>query len=153
MYSFPNCETVHCSVWCFNCCFLTCTQVSWEAGIMQSIIWIMCKVLIYKTVFDFVSHDSSLFYPHQVLGCIGSQIRDKHIVVGHKFYSPGRAHRMVIILEFDSLIRKMPIFHMCVCLLSLLPSYSPFLSLPLYVRIRSDKWNFLFSGLSFLKTC
>ena len=32
MYSFPNLEPVHCSVSSPNCCFLTCTWVSREAG-------------------------------------------------------------------------------------------------------------------------
>ena len=32
MYSFPNWEPVHCSMSGSNCCFLTCTQVSEEAG-------------------------------------------------------------------------------------------------------------------------
>ena len=34
MYSFPSFEPVHCSTSGFNCCFLTCTQVSQEAGKM-----------------------------------------------------------------------------------------------------------------------
>ena len=32
MHSFPDLEPVHCSMSSSNCCFLTCTQVSWEAG-------------------------------------------------------------------------------------------------------------------------
>ena len=32
MYSFPNLEPVHCSMSSSNCCFLTCTWVSQEAG-------------------------------------------------------------------------------------------------------------------------
>ena len=32
MYSFPNLEPVHCPMSGFNCCFLTCIQVSQEAG-------------------------------------------------------------------------------------------------------------------------
>ena len=32
MYSFPNLETVHCSMSGSNSCFLTCIQVSQEAG-------------------------------------------------------------------------------------------------------------------------
>ena len=32
MYSFPNLERVHCSMSSSNCCFLTCIQVSQEAG-------------------------------------------------------------------------------------------------------------------------
>ena len=32
MHSFPNLEPVHCSVSVSNCCFLTCIQVSQEAG-------------------------------------------------------------------------------------------------------------------------
>ena len=34
MYSFPNLEPVHSSMLCSNCCFLTCIQVSQEAGKM-----------------------------------------------------------------------------------------------------------------------
>ena len=36
MYSFPNLEPVHCSVSGSNCCFLTCIQVSQEAG---EVVW------------------------------------------------------------------------------------------------------------------
>ena len=32
MDSFPNLELVRCSMSCSNCCFLTCIQVSQEAG-------------------------------------------------------------------------------------------------------------------------
>ena len=35
-YSFPNLEPVHCSMSGSNCCFLTCIQVSQEAG---KIVW------------------------------------------------------------------------------------------------------------------
>ena len=34
MYSFPSLEPVHCSMSCSNYCFLTCIQVSQEAGKM-----------------------------------------------------------------------------------------------------------------------
>ena len=36
MYSFPNLEPVHCSMSGFNCCFLTCIQISQEAG---QVVW------------------------------------------------------------------------------------------------------------------
>ena len=36
MYSFPNLEPVHCSMSGSNCCFLTCIQVSQEAG---QVVW------------------------------------------------------------------------------------------------------------------
>ena len=36
MYSFPNLEPVHCSMSGSNCCFLTCIQISQEAG---KVIW------------------------------------------------------------------------------------------------------------------
>ena len=36
MYSFPNLEPVHCSMSSSNCCFLTCIQVSHEAG---QVVW------------------------------------------------------------------------------------------------------------------
>ena len=36
MYSFPNFEPVHCSMSSSNCCFLTCIQVSQEAG---QVVW------------------------------------------------------------------------------------------------------------------
>ena len=32
MYSFPNLEPVCCSMFVSNCCFLTCIQISQEAG-------------------------------------------------------------------------------------------------------------------------
>ena len=34
MYSFPNLETVHCSMSSSSCCFLTCIQVSQEADMV-----------------------------------------------------------------------------------------------------------------------
>ena len=36
MYSFPNFEPVHCSMSSFNCCFLTCIQISQETG---EVVW------------------------------------------------------------------------------------------------------------------
>ena len=36
MYSFPNLEPVHCSMSSSNCCFLTCIQISQEAG---QVVW------------------------------------------------------------------------------------------------------------------
>ena len=36
MYSFPNFEPVHCSMYGSNCCFLTCIQVSQEAS---KVVW------------------------------------------------------------------------------------------------------------------
>ena len=36
MFSFPNVEPVHCSMFGFNCCSLTCIQISQEAG---KVVW------------------------------------------------------------------------------------------------------------------
>ena len=36
MYSFPDLEPVCCSMFCSNCCFLTCIQISQEAG---KVVW------------------------------------------------------------------------------------------------------------------
>ena len=36
MYTFPNLEPVHCSMSSSNCCFLTCIQISQEAG---EVVW------------------------------------------------------------------------------------------------------------------
>ena len=36
MYSFPRFGPAHCSMFSFNCCVLTCTQVSWVAG---KVVW------------------------------------------------------------------------------------------------------------------
>ena len=36
MYPFPNLEPVRCSMSCSNCCFLTCIQISQEAG---QVVW------------------------------------------------------------------------------------------------------------------
>ena len=36
MYSLPNFEPVHCSMSSSNCCFLTCIQISQEAG---KVVW------------------------------------------------------------------------------------------------------------------
>ena len=35
-YSFPDLEPVHCSMFSINCCFLTCIQISQEAG---QVVW------------------------------------------------------------------------------------------------------------------
>ena len=37
MYSFPNLEPAHCCMFSSNCCFLTCIQVSQEAGKVSGI--------------------------------------------------------------------------------------------------------------------
>ena len=36
MYSFPNLEAAHCSMYSSNCCFLTCIQISHDAG---KVVW------------------------------------------------------------------------------------------------------------------
>ena len=36
MYSFHNSEPVRCSMYSYNCCFLTCIRVSQEAG---KVVW------------------------------------------------------------------------------------------------------------------
>ena len=36
MHSFPNCESVHCSMSSSNCYFVTCIQISLEAG---KVVW------------------------------------------------------------------------------------------------------------------
>ena len=36
MYSFPSFEPIHCSMSDSNCCFLTCIQISQEAG---KVVW------------------------------------------------------------------------------------------------------------------
>ena len=36
MYTFPNLQPVHCSMSVFKCCFLTCIQISQEAG---KVVW------------------------------------------------------------------------------------------------------------------
>ena len=38
-FSFPNLEPVHCSMSGSNCCFLTCIQISQEAG---KVVWYSC---------------------------------------------------------------------------------------------------------------
>ena len=48
MYFFPNFELVHCSMSGSNCCFLTCIQVSQEAG---KVVW--CSHL-FKNFLQFV---------------------------------------------------------------------------------------------------
>ena len=42
IYSFPNLESVHCSMSVSNCCFLSCIQISQEAG---KVVWYshLCK--------------------------------------------------------------------------------------------------------------
>ena len=35
MYSFPNFEPVYCSMFVSDCCFLTCIQISQEAGMFK----------------------------------------------------------------------------------------------------------------------
>ena len=50
MYSFSNLESVCCSMSCFNCCFLTCIQVSQEAG---KVFW-YSQFFFFLIVVDFV---------------------------------------------------------------------------------------------------
>ena len=38
MYSFPNLEPIHCSMSGSNCCFLTCIQISQDAG---KVVWFL----------------------------------------------------------------------------------------------------------------
>ena len=39
MYSFPNLEPLCCTMSDSNCCFLTCIQISQEAGTSQEVVW------------------------------------------------------------------------------------------------------------------
>ena len=55
MYSFPDLEPVCCSMSSFNCCFLTCIQVSQEAGM---VVW--CSHL-FKNFPQFVIHTVKSF--------------------------------------------------------------------------------------------
>ena len=55
MHSFPNLEAIHFSMSGFNCCFLTCIQISQEAG----------KVVWYSHLLNYFPH---LFVIHTVKG-------------------------------------------------------------------------------------
>ena len=45
IYFCPNFEPVHCSMSSFNCCFLTCVQISQEAG---KVFWRKFPTTLYK---------------------------------------------------------------------------------------------------------
>ena len=49
MYSFPSLEPVRCSIFSFNCCFLTCIQISQEAG------WVVWYSHLFKNLPQFVA--------------------------------------------------------------------------------------------------
>ena len=55
MYSFPNLEPVCCSIFCCNCCFLTCIQIFQEAGRWSgiSIPWRIFQFVVIYTVKGF----------------------------------------------------------------------------------------------------
>ena len=45
MYSFPDQEPIYCSMTSFNCCFLTCKQISQEAGRFSAVQQLSCVQL------------------------------------------------------------------------------------------------------------
>ena len=56
MYSFPNLEPVHCFMSSSNCCFLTCIQISQEAG---KVVWYSHLLKNYSVFCD--SHSQRLW--------------------------------------------------------------------------------------------
>ena len=59
MYTFPNLEPVHCSISSSNCYFLTCIQISQEAG---KVVWCSHLLKNFSTVFcDLQSQRSALY--------------------------------------------------------------------------------------------
>ena len=57
MYSFPNLELVHCSMFDFNCFFLTCIQITQEAG---KVVWYFYLLRIFQFVVIHTVKDFSL---------------------------------------------------------------------------------------------
>ena len=56
MYSFPNVEPIHFSMSASNCCFLTCIQISQEAG---QVVW-YSHLLEFSTVLRRIFHSSQI---------------------------------------------------------------------------------------------
>ena len=65
MYSFPNFEPIHCSMSSSNCCFLSCIQVSQEAG---KVVWYshpfrnFPQFVVIHTVKSFSIVDEAVFF-------------------------------------------------------------------------------------------
>ena len=65
MYSFPNLQSVFCSMSSSQCCFLTCTQISQEAG---KVVWYshlfknFPQFVVIQTVKDFGVDNSRFFF-------------------------------------------------------------------------------------------
>ena len=57
MYSFPNLEPACCSMSSSNCCFLTCIQVSQEAG---KVVWYPIFIRIFQFVMIYTVKDFSI---------------------------------------------------------------------------------------------
>ena len=77
MYSFPNMEPVCCSMSSSNCCFLTCIQISQEAG----------KVVLYSHLFK---NFSQFLVMHTVKGfsIINEEEVDVFLEFSCIFYDP-----------------------------------------------------------------
>ena len=75
MYSFPNLEPVHCCVSDSNCCFLTCLQISQEAG---EVVW---HAHLLKNFPQFV-----VIYPVKVFGIINKAEVDVFLEFSCFFY-------------------------------------------------------------------
>ena len=77
MYSFPNLEPVHFSMSSSNCCFLTCMQISQEAG---QVVWYSHLL---KNFPQFV-----VFHIVKVLGIVNKAEVDIFLELSCFFYDP-----------------------------------------------------------------
>ena len=77
MYSFPNLEPVHCSMSGSNCCFLTCIQISQEAG----------KVVWYSHFFKNFPH-FVVFHTVKGFGVVSETEVDVFLELSCIFYDP-----------------------------------------------------------------
>ena len=75
MYSFPNLEPVHCSRSNSNCCFLTCIQISQEAG---QVVWYSYLLKNFPVCCD----------PHKGFGIVNKAKVDVFLEFSCFFYDP-----------------------------------------------------------------
>ena len=77
MYSFPNLESVYCSMSSSNCCFLTCIQISQEAG------QVVCYSHLFQNFPQFI-----VIHTVQGFGIVNKAEIDVFLELSSFFYDP-----------------------------------------------------------------
>ena len=84
MHSFPNMETIYCSTSGSNCCFLTCTQISQDAG----------KVAWYSHLFKYFSQ-FVVMHTVKVFRVVSEAEVDLFLELSCFFYDPVDAGNLI----------------------------------------------------------